>query len=108
MERYSNIEFGNTICGATYERQIAVEKLAKEVDILLIVGGYNSSNTKKLYNIGKEINENSYLIETKEDLKAEWLLNKEKIGITAGASTPEKSIIEIENFIREEIWHGKF
>lgn len=108
LENYKNIEFADTICGATYERQIAVEKLAKKVDVLLIVGGYNSSNTKKLYNIGKEINENSYLIETKEDLKAEWLLNKEKIGITAGASTPEKSIIEIENFIREEIWHGKF
>ena len=104
----TRIEFADTICGATYERQRAVEKLAKKVDVLLIVGGYNSSNTKKLYNIGKEINENSYLIETKEDLKAEWLLNKEKIGITAGASTPEKSIIEIENFIREEIWHGKF
>ena len=108
LENYENIEFADTICGATYERQIAVEKLAENVDVLLIVGGYNSSNTKKLYNIGKEINKNSYLIETKEDLKAEWLLNKEKIGITAGASTPEKSIIEIENFIREEIWHGKF
>ncbi len=108
MERYNNIEFGDTICGATYERQIAVEKLAKEVDVLLVVGGYNSSNTKKLYNIGKEINSNTYLIETKEDLKADWLLNKEKVGITAGASTPEKSIIEIENFIREEIWYGKF
>lgn len=108
LENYENIEFADTICGATYERQRAVEKLAENVDVLLIVGGYNSSNTKKLYNIGKEINKNSYLIETKEDLKAEWLLNKEKIGITAGASTPEKSIIEIENFIREEIWHGKF
>jgi 4-hydroxy-3-methylbut-2-en-1-yl diphosphate reductase len=108
FDRYNNIEFGDTICGATYERQIAVEKLAKEVDILLVVGGYNSSNTKKLYNIGKEINGSTYLIETKEDLKAEWLINKEKVGITAGASTPEKSIIEIENFIREEIWYGKY
>ena len=108
LENYENIEFADTICGATYDRQRAVEKLAENVDVLLIVGGYNSSNTKKLYNIGKEINKNSYLIVTKEDLKAEWLLNKDKIGITAGASTPEKSIIEIENFIREEIWHGKF
>ncbi len=108
LENYEKIEFADTICGATYERQIAVEKLAREVEVLLVVGGYNSSNTKKLYNIGKEINNNTYLIEPKEELKAEWLLNKEKIGITDGASTPEKSIIEIENFIREEIWYGKF
>lgn len=107
LSTVENVEFGDTICGATYERQIAVEKLAKKVDTLLVVGGYNSSNTKKLFSIGKEINPNTYLIETKDDLKSEWLINKEKIGITAGASTPEKSIIEIENFIREEIWYGK-
>ncbi len=110
-ENYSNIEISTTICGATYERQIAVEKLAKEVDVVLIVGGYNSSNSKKLYNIAKSINERSYQIETKDDLKKEWIGSSDKVGITAGASTPEKSIVELEKLLKEERRdgkHGKF
>ena len=92
-----------TICGATYERQIAVEKLAMNSDVLLIVGGKTSSNTKKLYQIAMKINPNSYLIENKDDLNIEWLKGKEKIGITAGASTPERSIIENEQKIKGEV-----
>jgi len=110
-KNYSNIEVGDTICGATYERQKAVEKLAGIVDIMLIVGGYNSSNSKKLLNISKQLNEKSYLIETKEDLKMEWMKGCSKVGITAGASTPEKSIQEIEKLLKEESRdgkHGKF
>lgn len=96
---------GETICGATHERQRAVEKLAEETDIVLVVGGTSSSNTKKLYNISKTINEKTYLIETKEDIKNEWFMNRKdlKIGITAGASTPEKSIKNVETYIKEEI-----
>ncbi|OQY10033.1 MAG: 4-hydroxy-3-methylbut-2-enyl diphosphate reductase [Fusobacteriia bacterium 4572_132] len=92
---------GDTICGATYERQIAVEDLAKNVEMMLIVGGYNSSNTKKLYNISKKINDKSYHIETEKDLELEWLKDIKKIGITAGASTPAKSIKGIEQKIKE-------
>ena len=78
---------------------------------MLIVGGYNSSNSKKLLNISKQLNEKSYLIETKEDLKMEWMKGCSKVGITAGASTPEKSIQEIEKLLKEESRdgkHGKF
>ncbi len=100
---YPNIEIGNTICGATYERQKAVEKLALEVDVVLVVGGKNSSNTKKLFNIAREINPRSYLIQTKNEIELSWLKGIKKVGITAGASTPEESIIEIENSIREEV-----
>lgn len=97
---YENIEIFSKICGATYERQIAVEKLAREVDIVFIVGDLASSNTKKLYNLSKSINKRSYLIQDKLELKKEWLQNIERIGITAGASTPEKIILEIEKDIR--------
>jgi len=100
-ENLPNSIVGDTICGATYERQIAVEELAGTVDLMLIVGGYNSSNTRKLYNISKKINQKSYHIETEENLDLNWLKNINEIGITAGASTPEKSIKGIEQKIKE-------
>lgn len=102
-KEFPNADLGNTICGATYERQIAVEKLAKEVEVIIIVGGKNSSNTKKLFQIAKNINKNVYLIETKDELDMTWFDGKNSIGLTAGASTPEKSIIEIERKIKGEI-----
>ena len=100
VENYENIHIFSKICGATYERQKAVEKLAKETDIVIIVGDRASSNSKKLYEISKEINERSYLIQDKTELEKDWFQNVENIGITAGASTPEKIILEIENEIR--------
>lgn len=90
VENYRNIHIFSKICGATYERQKAVEKLAKETDIVIIVGDRASSNSKKLYEISKEINERSYLIQDKTELEKDWFHNVENIGITAGASTPEK------------------
>ena len=100
---FLNSKIGNTICGATYVRQEAVEELAKKTDIVLIVGGKNSSNTKKLYEISKKINERSYLLENYKDFDKKWLEGVQKIGITAGASTPEKSIREIERIIKGEV-----
>ncbi len=99
-EKFPTIEIGDTICGATYERQLAIEELAKNVELVLIVGGVNSSNTRKLYNISKTINPSSYYIEKKEDIKNEWFEGKEIIGITAGASTPEESIVEVEEYLK--------
>lgn len=99
-KKYENIEIFSKICGATYERQIAVEKLAKTTDMVLIVGDKKSSNTKKLYEISKAINERSYLIEDKTYLQSSWFEGIEKIGITAGASTPEEIILDIEKDIR--------
>lgn len=95
-----NSDVGNTICGATYERQKAVEKLAHENEVVLVIGGKNSSNTKKLYLISKQINEKTYWIEDKNEIDFNWFEGIKKVGITAGASTPEKSIQEIENSIK--------
>jgi len=100
---FKNSQIGNTICGATHVRQKAVEKLAKETDLVLVVGGRNSSNTKKLYEISKLYNHNSYLIEDYRELHMIDFGDFNKIGITAGASTPEKSIIEIERIIKGEV-----
>lgn len=97
---YTNIEIFSKICGATYERQKAVEKLAKEVDMVLIVGDNKSSNSKKLYEISESVNKKSYLIQDLTELNCSWFDNVQKVGITAGASTPEEIILEIENKIR--------
>lgn len=99
-ENYSNVEILDKVCGATQVRQEAVEKLAQIVDLLIVIGGKTSSNTKKLYDIATSYNPNTYLIQDETDLKKEWFQGKEKIGITAGASTPEEIVIKIENQIR--------
>lgn len=85
----------NTICKATELRQKETLKISKEVDYMIIIGGKNSSNTKKLYEIAKKNCNNSICIETAEELKLDDLKRKEKIGIMAGASTPKESIDEV-------------
>jgi 4-hydroxy-3-methylbut-2-enyl diphosphate reductase len=87
----------NTICNATFENQNAAKDLAADVDIMIIIGGKNSSNTKQLFEISKEYCSSSYLVEDDKDLDKEWFENKEVCGVTAGASTPDwviKDIIE--------------
>lgn len=97
---FKNVKILDKVCGATQVRQEAVEELANKVDILIVIGGKNSSNTKKLYDISIKINGNTYLIQDERDLQKDWFLGKEKIGITAGASTPEEIVNKIENEIR--------
>ncbi len=89
----------NTICDATFENQDAARALSKEVDIMIVIGGKNSSNTKQLYTICLENCKDSYLIENKDELNLNWLQNKTLCGITAGASTPDWIIQEVVNKI---------
>ena len=77
------------ICYATQNRQSAVRKLAEEVDVLLVVGAQNSSNSNRLREIGAELNVPSYLIDDARALNTEWLKDAQTVGITAGASAPE-------------------
>lgn len=97
---HKNVNIFDKICGATSVRQKAVEDLAKSVDIMLIVGDKKSSNTKKLFEISKKINEETVLIEDELGLDLEFLKEAKVVGITAGASTPEVIIKNIENKIR--------
>lgn len=98
-----NVKIFNKICSATQERQEAVEKIAKEVDIMLIVGGKKSSNTKKLYEISKKNNSNTKLLDNENDIDMSWFDGMKIIGISAGASTPEEIIKKIENKIRGKL-----
>jgi len=83
------------ICYATQNRQAAVRELAKQVDLLLVVGARNSSNSNRLREIGQESGVATYLLEDVSSLDAKWLEGVETMGITAGASTPEELVREL-------------
>ncbi|MEN8222286.1 MAG: 4-hydroxy-3-methylbut-2-enyl diphosphate reductase [Acidobacteriota bacterium] len=104
IDRVEHIEIFNTICSATIERQEAVKKIAPMVDFVIVIGGKNSSNTKKLYNISKIINENTFHIEKSSELNDPGLQLKfrgfSSVGITAGASTPPEEIEDVKVFFR--------
>jgi len=91
----------NTICNATSVRQEDVYSLAPSVDVMVIIGGKNSGNTRRLYSISRSLNENSYHIETEEELKPEWFEGVRRVGITAGASTPDWIIQRVKDKIEE-------
>ena len=88
----------NTICSATSIRQNATVKLAKESNVMIVIGGKKSSNTKMLAKISEKYIETHH-IETDAEIRSEWFLHKKKIGITAGASTPDWVIVEVYNKI---------
>jgi 4-hydroxy-3-methylbut-2-enyl diphosphate reductase len=90
----------NSICDATNVRQQETRELAQKSDIMIIIGGRHSANTKRLQEISAEYT-TSIQIETEYDLKKEWFKNKENIGITAGASTPNWIIERVENKIKD-------
>ena len=85
----------NTICDATFENQDAARDLSKEVDVMIVIGGKNSSNTKQLHSICLENCTDSYLIENDTELDSSWFVNKKLCGITAGASTPDWIIQQV-------------
>ena len=89
----------NTICDATFENQDAARELSKEVDIMIVIGGKNSSNTKQLHSICLENCPDSYLIENENELNNSWFSNKKLCGVTAGASTPDWIIQQVINKI---------
>ena len=92
----------NTICNATEERQTQSRALAKEVEAMIVVGGKSSSNTQKLFEICKNECANTYYIQTIDDLDPAMLRTIDNVGITAGASTPNKIIEEVQNNVRNE------
>lgn len=95
-----NVNVVNTICNATEERQTQAREIAAKVDAMIIIGGKHSSNTRKLYEICKEKCADTYFIQTLDDLHLELPKNASLVGITAGASTPNNIIEEVQNYVR--------
>jgi 4-hydroxy-3-methylbut-2-enyl diphosphate reductase len=121
-EKTENIYVYDTICNATKTRQEAARKLASRVDFVVVVGGKNSSNTRKLYNIAAGVNKNTLHIEKSSDIyhyrdDTDFITNMahcQSVGITAGASTPPEEIEEIKRFFsnfkltpEKEMNHGR-
>lgn len=92
---YSNIEYDYEICDATTRRQEAVLKMDDDVELLIVVGDKQSNNSNQLVYLAKTKKIDSYLVNNKQELKKEWFLNKNKIAITAGTSSPQDKISEV-------------
>ncbi len=95
LGNYYNIYIEKSICNATATRQLETKELSKSVDLMIIIGGKNSSNTKKLYDTALENCSNAIHIETKSDLDLDFVKSFENIGIMAGASTPEYIVNDV-------------
>lgn len=93
----------NTICNATEERQTQAAEIAGTVDAMIVIGGRNSSNTQKLFEICKNECKNTYYIQTVKDLDFKCFKSTDNVGITAGASTPNKIIEEVQKYVRNEL-----
>lgn len=93
----------NTICSATEQRQREARAISEQADAMIVIGGKNSSNTKKLYEICSERCKNTYFIQTKDDLEDSTFQCFDYVGITAGASTPNKIIEEVQKYVRNEL-----
>ncbi len=109
-ENNDSVVIENTICKATENRQEAAKSLAKEVDCMIVAGGFNSSNTNKLYQVANLYCKNVFRIETVKDLPLQKLSKFKKVGIIAGASTPDEIIEEVvssmDEFTKEEFMNS--
>jgi 4-hydroxy-3-methylbut-2-en-1-yl diphosphate reductase len=101
LDYVDEVTFVNTICQPTHDRQVAVHELADQVDLMIVIGGYNSSNTKKLVHVCGEKGIEAHHIESFGQLDKNWFINKQHVGITAGTSTPENVINAVHTKILE-------
>lgn len=101
-KRFSDIVGPETtdICYATQNRQTAVRQLAQVADVILVVGAKNSSNSNRLVEIGREVGVPSYLLADGSELKPEWVEGKNAVGLTAGASAPERLVEDVITALR--------
>ena len=100
QEKGYNDSVVNTICNATEERQTEAREISAQADAMIVIGGKHSSNTRKLYEICSSECANTYFIQTLDDLHLELPKAAILVGITAGASTPNKLIEEVQNYVR--------
>ena len=99
LDCVDEVTFVNTICQPTRDRQVAVWELSDQVDVMIVIGGFNSSNTKKLMQVCDGKNIEAHHIESSSQLDRKWFHNKTHVGITAGTSTPEFVINEVHQEI---------
>ncbi len=99
LAKYPTAEILDTVCETTKNRQQEAKDLAEENDVVLVIGSPDSSNSTELWNIAKAVNSKSYFIERVDDIKKRWLENCRSVGITAGASSPQWVIAEVQEYL---------
>jgi 4-hydroxy-3-methylbut-2-enyl diphosphate reductase len=102
-ERFPNITGpkSDDICYATTNRQMAVRQMARECDLVLVIGSRNSSNSNRLVEVARDHGADSYLIDNETQVEAQWLEGKRVVGISSGASAPEELVQRLVEFFRE-------
>lgn len=99
-KKFPDIKVYNTICGETQLRQKAVKDLAKKVDLILVVGSPKSANSKRLVQVGKSCGKETYLINNEKEIKKEWFHGVKRVGVTAGASTPDEIVKNVVKMVK--------
>jgi 4-hydroxy-3-methylbut-2-enyl diphosphate reductase len=101
MDHISELRVINTLCNATTSQQAATEELAAEVDLMVVVGGRESANTRHLAEVARERGVETYHVESAAEIERSWLSGRERVGVAAGASTPDFVIDEVVARLRE-------
>jgi len=101
MAEISEFRLINTLCNVTSGQQAAARELAGEVDLMLVVGGKSSANTRHLLEVCREVGARSYHVETATELEADWFRAVDRVGVTAGASTPDSAVEAVVQRVRE-------
>jgi 4-hydroxy-3-methylbut-2-enyl diphosphate reductase len=95
------LRFFNTICRPTTFKQQEIRKMPKENDVMVIIGSKASANTRRLFEISRSLNKRSYWVSSKEEIAGDWFREAESVGVTSGASTPDKTTQEIVGYIKQ-------
>jgi 4-hydroxy-3-methylbut-2-enyl diphosphate reductase len=101
MDRISELRVINTLCNATTSQQAAAQELAHQVDLMLVIGGRESANTRHLAEVSREEGVETYHVESATEIKPEWLAGHDRVGVTAGASTPDAAVDAVVARLRE-------
>ena len=101
MTKVFDLRFVNTICYPTKRNQIQIKELANQCDVMIVIGSFTSANSKRLTALAKERNAHSFQVTCADEIDAVWLKDAETVGVSAGASTPDKIIDEVLTKIKE-------
>ena len=100
MTKVYDLNFVNTICFPTKRNQNQIKDLAKQCDVMIVIGSFTSANSKRLTLLAKEINDRSYQVTNADEIKIEWFTGAKTVGLSAGASTPDNIIDDVLNKIK--------
>jgi 4-hydroxy-3-methylbut-2-enyl diphosphate reductase len=96
----AELKFFNTICKTTKSKQAEIKTLPLENDVVIIIGSKKSANTNRLYQISKSLNENTYQVMSEKEIDPSWFKGAKKVGVSAGASTPDEAIERVNNYLK--------